>query len=288
MPIFHMIGELFIDKRSLSGFFRFITRDSSEGGNMKVVILAGGFGTRLSEYTDLIPKPMIDVGGKPIIWHIMKRYAAYGYKDFVIALGYKSEVIKNYFANYYLGQNDYSVNLSSGEIKMASTGDLDWNVTLVDTGLNTMTGGRIKRLREYLNGERFMLTYGDGVADVDIHKLVAHHSDSSNLVTLTAVRPTARFGELELKDGIVTAFQEKSQLNVGWVNGGFFVCEPEIIDFIDDDSVMLERAPLEAITAQLRLGAYKHHGFWQCMDSKRDRDLLQSLCDEGQQRWLEI
>ena len=255
---------------------------------MKVVILAGGFGTRLSEYTDSIPKPMVEIGGKPIIWHIMKRYADYGYKDFVVALGYKADVIKNYFASYHLGQNDYTVNLSSGQTVMSSNGDLDWNVTLVDTGLNTMTGGRIKRLREHLKDESFMLTYGDGVADVDIKQLVEHHSNSDNLVTLTAVRPTARFGELELNNNLVTAFQEKSQLNVGWVNGGFFVCEPQILDFIEGDSVMLEREPLEMIAEKLRLGAFKHHGFWQCMDSKRDRDLLQSLCDEGNQAWLKI
>ena len=214
---------------------------------MKVVILAGGYGTRLSEYTDSIPKPMVEIGGKPIIWHVMKRYAEYGYKDFVIALGYKAEVIKNYFASYHLGQNDYTVNLSSGQTVMSSNGDLDWNVTLVDTGLNTMTGGRIKRLREHLKDESFMLTYGDGGANVDIKQLVEHHSNSNNLVTLTAVRPTARFGELELNNNLVTAFQEKSQLNVGWVNGGFFVCEPQILDFIEGDSVMLEREPLEMI-----------------------------------------
>lgn len=255
---------------------------------MKIVILAGGYGTRLSEYTESIPKPMVEIGGKPIIWHIMKRYADYGYKDFVIALGYKAEVIKNYFANYYLGQNDYTVNLSSGHTVMNSNGDLDWNVTLVDTGLNTMTGGRIKRLCEHLKGETFMLTYGDGVANVDIKELVEHHQNSNNLVTLTAVRPTARFGELELNDNMVTAFQEKSQLNMGWINGGFFVCEPQMLDFIADDSVMLEREPLEIIAKRARLGAFKHHGFWQCMDSKRDRDLLQSFCDEGNQVWLEI
>ena len=211
---------------------------------MKVVILAGGFGTRLSEYTESIPKPMVEIGGKPIIWHIMKRYADYGYKDFVIALGYKADVIKNYFASYHLGQNDYTVNLSSGQTVMSSSGGLDWNVTLVDTGLNTMTGGRIKRLRKHLKDESFMLTYGDGVADIDIKKLVEYHSNSNNLVTLTAVRPTARFGELKLNNNLVTAFQEKSQLNVGWINGGFFVCESEMLDFIADDTVMLEREPL--------------------------------------------
>lgn len=255
---------------------------------MKVVILAGGFGTRLSEYTGSIPKPMVEIGGKPIIWHIMKRYADYGYKDFVIALGYKSEIIKNYFANYHLGQNDYTVNLSNGSIDISSSGDLDWNVHLVDTGLNTMTGGRIKRLREHLKNDSFMLTYGDGVANVDIKQLVEHHYNSNNLVTLTAVRPTAKFGELELDGDLVTSFQEKTQLNVGWVNGGFLVCEPQIMDFIKDDSTMLEREPLELIAKKLWLGAFKHNGFWQCMDSKRDRDLLQTMCDEGKQLWLEI
>jgi len=255
---------------------------------MKVVILAGGFGTRLSEYTESIPKPMIEIGGRPIIWHIMKRYAAYGFTDFVVALGYKAGVIKNYFASYHLGQNNYTVNLSSGETTFSHNGDLDWNVTLVDTGLHTMTGGRIKRLSDYLKDETFLLTYGDGVANVDINKLIKHHHDSERLVTLTAVRPTARFGELEIDHGIVTSFQEKSQLKQGWVNGGFFVCEPKILDFIKDDTVMLEREPLELIAKENQLGAFKHEGFWQCMDSKRDRDLLQSLYDSGEQPWLEL
>ena len=255
---------------------------------MKVVILAGGFGTRLYEYTDLIPKPMVEIGGKPIIWHIMKRYADYGYKDFVIALGYKADVIKNYFASYHLGQNDYTVNLSSGKILTSCSGDLDWNVTLIDTGLNTMTGGRIKRLRDYLKDERFMLTYGDGVADVNIKQLAEHHANSNNLATLTAVRPPARFGELEIDGDLVTDFQEKSQLNAGWINGGFFVCEPQMLDFIQNDSIRFEGEPLQKVAAQSRLGAFKHHGFWQCMDSKRDREFLESLYDEGKQLWLEI
>ena len=255
---------------------------------MKVVILAGGFGTRLSEYTDSIPKPMVEVGGKPIIWHIMKRYAEYGFKDFVIALGYKSSVIKNYFASYHLGQNDYTVNLSSGETELKSNGDLDWNVTLVDTGLNTMTGGRIKRLSKYINNEAFMLTYGDGVSNVDIHNLIDHHKSSKKLVTLTAVRPTARFGELDIKENnIVASFQEKSQLKAGWINGGFFVCEPKLLEYISDDHIMLEREPLEMIAKESQLSAYKHDGFWQCMDSKRDRDLLEAMSDEGNQIWLE-
>ena len=255
---------------------------------MKVVILAGGFGTRLSEYTDSIPKPMVEIDGRPIIWHIMKRYADYGYKDFVIALGYKAGFVKHYFANYHSAQNDYTVNLASGDKTIDSSGDIDWNVTLVDTGLKTMTGGRVKRLAEHLNGQPFLLTYGDGVANVNIKELVEHHKSSTNLVTLTAVRPTARFGELELNNNLVTSFKEKSQLNVGWVNGGFFVCEPQMLNYIKDDTVMLEREPLEEIAAKSQLGAFKHHGFWQCMDSKRDRDFLQSLCDEGSQAWLEI
>ena len=255
---------------------------------MKVVILAGGFGTRLSEYTDSIPKPMVEIGGKPIIWHILKRYSEYGFKDFVIALGYKSDVIKNYFASYHLGQNDYSVNLSTGKTILESNGDLDWNVTLVDTGLNTMTGGRLKRLSKYLRDDAFMLTYGDGVADIDINKLIDHHNSSKKIVTLTAVRPNARFGELEISNNLVTSFQEKSQLKAGWINGGFFVCEPKVLDYIEDDSIMFEREPLENIALESQLTAYKHDGFWQCMDSKRDRDLLQSMSDKGNQKWLEI
>ena len=253
---------------------------------MKVVILAGGFGTRLSEYTDSIPKPMVEIGGKPIIWHIMKRYADYGYSEFVIALGYKAGVIKNYFASYHLGQNDYTVNLSSGETTFRNQGDLDWNVTMVDTGLDTMTGGRIKRLTEYLKDETFLLTYGDGISDVNIEELVKQHKSNKKIVTLTAVRPTARFGELEIKENLVTSFQEKSQLKQGWINGGFFVCEPALLEYIEDDTIMLEREPLERFSEESQLGAYLHDGFWQCMDSKRDRDLLQSLCDSGNQPWL--
>jgi len=253
---------------------------------MKVVILAGGFGTRMSEYTDAIPKPMVRVGDKPIIWHIMKRYADYGYKDFIIALGYKADSIKNYFGNYHLGQNDFTTNLANGEITFHDKGELDWNVTLVDTGLNTMTGGRVKRLKKYIGDERFMLTYGDGVADIDFIKLVNHHDSKNKLVTLSSVRPSARFGELDIdNEGIIKSFQEKPQLHTGWINGGFFVCEPKMIDYIEGDATMLEREPLEALVKDSELSAYKHHGFWQCMDSKRDNDLLNSLWNEGHAPW---
>lgn len=255
---------------------------------MKVVILAGGFGTRLSEYTEAIPKPMVEVGGKPIIWHIMKRYADYGFKDFVIALGYKASVIKSYFANYHLGQNDYTVNLATGDIEYKNTGELDWNVTLVDTGLNTMTGGRVKRLAEHIGGETFMLTYGDGVADVNIAELVQHHHRVKKKVTLTAVRPTARFGELEIDGDLISSFQEKSQLNSGWINGGFFVCEPDILTSIEGDGVMLEREPLETMVEEGELSAYRHSGFWQCMDSKRDREVLERYCEKGSPPWLKV
>jgi glucose-1-phosphate cytidylyltransferase len=256
---------------------------------MKVIILAGGFGTRISEYTNLIPKPMIPIGDKPILWHVMKRYADFGFKDFVLALGYKADVIKNYFGNYHISNNDFKVNLSDGHIDYLGKADIDWSVTLVDTGLNTMTGGRIKRLRDYIGKESFMLTYGDGVADVDIKNLIESHKKRKKLVTLTAVRPSARFGELVIdKEDNIQAFEEKPQIHSGWINGGFFVCEPEVFDHIEDDSIMFEREPLEQLVKDGQLNAYKHNGFWQCMDSKKDNDLLNKLWDEGNPPWEKI
>ena len=244
---------------------------------MKVVILAGGFGTRLSEYTDSIPKPMVEVGGKPIIWHVMNIYAEYGYKDFVIALGYKAEVIKNYFANYHIGQNDFTVNLANGNLNQHDSKVLDWNVTLVDTGLHTMTGGRVKRLKDFLD-DTFLLTYGDGVADVEIDKLVEFHKKSSNPLTLTAVRPTARFGELEISESNkIVSFEEKPQMHSGWINGGFFVCEKEVLDLIEGDHEMFEREPMQRIITKKGISAYKHKGFWKCMDTVRDREVLKDI-----------
>ena len=222
---------------------------------MKVVLLAGGFGTRLSEYTKTIPKPMIEVGGKPILFHIMKLYAKYGFKDFYIALGYKGFVIKNFFKK----------NL------------FDWRVNLIETGNNTMTGGRLKRLKKYIGNETFMMTYGDGLSNLNLKELLIFHKKNKKLVTVTAVRPPARFGALKLKGQHVSYFKEKSKLDEGWINGGFFVMEPEFLKFIKDDNTYLEREPLEKMSQKKQLVAFKHKGFWQCMDTKRDKEKLNEI-----------
>lgn len=244
---------------------------------MKVIILAGGFGTRLSEYTETIPKPMVTVGGRPILWHIMRSYAHFGHKDFYMALGYKAEVIKEYFLHYRSLTADFTVDLSSGVVEPHQTEDVDWRVTLVNTGLDTMTGGRVKRLRSFIGNEPFMLTYGDGVADIDIDELLKFHKSHGKMVTLSAVRPAARFGDLDFDGDRVSNFQEKPQLHEGWINGGYFIIEPAFFDLIDDDSQMLEREPLERAVAAGELMAYKHQGFWHCMDTRRDHELLESL-----------
>jgi len=248
---------------------------------MKVIILAGGFGTRLSEYTETIPKPMVTIGGRPILWHIMKTYAHFGHKDFYLALGYKSEMIKEYFLNYRSLNADFTVDLRTGDIEPYHVYDTDWRVTLVDTGLNTMTGGRIKRLKKFIGDEPFLLTYGDGVADINIDELLKFHKKHGKTVTLSAVRPAARFGDLDFEGHRVTSFQEKPQLHEGWINGGFFVCQPKLLNYIDDDNQMLEREPLERVIDAGELMAYKHQGFWHCMDTKRDRDLLESMWEKG-------
>jgi len=248
---------------------------------VKVIILAGGFGTRMSEYTEIIPKPMVNLGGRPIVWHIMHSYAHFGHNDFYLALGYKAEVIKDYFLNYRSLNSDFTVDLSSGAVEPHQTEDVDWRVTLVNTGLNTMTGGRVKRLRSFIGNETFMLTYGDGVADIDIDALLKFHKSHGKMVTLSAVRPAARFGDLDFDGDRVSSFQEKPQLHEGWINGGFFVIEPEFFDLIDDDTQMLEREPLERAVKAGELMAYKHQGFWHCMDTKRDRDLLESMWEKG-------
>ena len=244
---------------------------------MKIVILAGGKGTRLSEYTESIPKPMVNIGNFPIIWHIMKIYSHYGFNDFVIALGYKSELIKDYFLKFKSLNSDFTVDLSSGNIEIHQNKSLDWKVTLVDTGLDTMTGGRLKRLKKYLEEDTFMLTYGDGLSDINIKSLLEFHNNHRKLVTMTAVRPSARFGELELESNLIKSFKEKPQLNDGWINGGFFVMDKQFIDFIKDDFQMLEREPLEEITRKNQLMAFKHEGFWHCMDNKRDLENLKYL-----------
>ncbi len=244
---------------------------------MKVIILAGGFGTRLSEYTDAIPKPMAKIGDKPILWHIMKIFEHHALNDFVLALGYKNEIIKEYFSKYSLLNSDFSIDLKSGNMEMHQVQSEDWNVTLVDTGLDTMTGGRIKRLKDFVGNQTFMVTYGDGVGNIDIKNLIKFHKSHKKLATVTAVRPQARFGELEIVDDCVKSFKEKPQLDQGWINGGFFVLEPEVFDLISDDSVMFERQPLEELSSDENLMAYKHHGFWKCMDTKRDLEILNDL-----------
>ncbi len=244
---------------------------------MKVILLAGGFGSRLSEYTDVIPKPMVTIGGKPIITHIMNSYASYGHKDFYIALGYKAEVIKNYFLRYQLLHSDFTIDLFTGQTKTHNTNSLDWKVTLVDTGINTMTGGRVKRMREYIGDETFMLSYGDGLSDINIKKLLDFHKSHGKMITITSVHPSARFGELQLDEEKVISFSEKPQTGKSWINGGFFVIEPRFFDFINNDSTVLEKKPLEKAAEIGELMAFKHEGFWQCMDTKRDKDYLESL-----------
>ena len=219
---------------------------------MKIVLLAGGFGTRMSEYTKTIPKPMININGRPLLLYIMKHYAKYGYKDFYIALGYRGEIIKKFFNKKFF----------------------DWNINLIETGQNTMTGGRLKRLKKHIGKETFMMTYGDGLSDINLKKLLEFHKKNKKLVTLTAVRPPARFGVIKFKGQLVSYFKEKSKLDEGWINGGFFVMEPEFLKFIKDDQTYLEREPLEKATKQRQLVAFKHKGFWQCMDTKRDKDKL--------------
>lgn len=248
---------------------------------MKVILLAGGFGTRLNEYTEVIPKPMVKVGGKPILWHIMQTYANFGHKDFYVALGYKAEVIKEYFLNYRALNSDFMVELSSGKVTPHQVDDVDWNVTLVNTGENSMTGGRVKRIQNFIANETSMLTYGDGVANIDISALLNFHQSHGKMVTMTAVRPSARFGELELEGNQVVSFEEKPQLHKGWINGGYFVIEPSFFDLISGDSTFLEREPLEQAANMGELMAYRHEGFWQCMDTKRDYELLESLWLKG-------
>jgi len=253
---------------------------------MKVILLAGGFGTRLVEFTDVIPKPMVPIGGKPMLWHIMKTYAHYGHKDFYVALGYKAEVIKEYFLNYRALNADFTVDLTTGDIVPHQLDSIDWRVTLVHTGDKTMTGGRVKRMREYIGNEPFLLTYGDGVADIDLQALLSFHKKHGKLITMTAVRPAARFGELEIDGDSVTSFKEKPQLHEGWINGGYFVVQPEFFDFIESDATLLEREPLEQATLVGELMAYRHEGFWHCMDTKRDHELLEQLWTQGKAPWV--
>lgn len=252
---------------------------------MKVIILAGGLGTRLSEETTLKPKPMVEVGGKPMLWHIMNIYAHHGFNEFIIALGYKADVIKEYFLNFYAVNNDLTVELSKGQTTVHDGRQPDWTVHLVDTGLHTQTGGRIKRLKSWIGDEAFMLTYGDGVADVNIKKLVDFHRSHGKLATVTAVRPPARFGGLVFDQDQILNFTEKPQTGEGWINGGFFILEPQVLDYIDGDHMPLETEPLEKIAAEGNLIAYRHEGFWLPMDTLREKQILESLWESGKAPW---
>lgn len=255
---------------------------------MKVVLLAGGYGTRISEESHLKPKPMIEIDGKPILWHIMKYYSSYGFNDFIICCGYKGYVIKEYFAAYYLHRSDVTLDFTDrNKMTIHSNIAEPWKITLVDTGLSTMTGGRIKRVQKYIGNEPFLLTYGDGVSDVPLDKLVEYHKNSNKIATLTAVQPDGRFGVIATdRDDAIISFTEKDKKDSGWINGGYFVLNPEIFDYLEDDSTVFEKQPLETVVAIKQLQAFKHDGFWQCMDTIRDRELLEKLCAEGNAPWV--
>jgi len=252
---------------------------------MKVAILAGGLGTRLSEETTLKPKPMVEIGGRPILWHIMHIYAAYGFKEFVIALGYRGDSIKDYFINYHYHARGLTVHLKDGNATVHEGTSEDWIVHLLDTGVDANTGGRVKRVAEFIGNEPFMLTYGDGVSNINIPGVLAFHREHKRLATLTAVRPPARFGQMILADGLVTEFKEKPQIGEGWINGGFFVLQPEVAKYIEGDHTAWEFESLEKIASDGQLAAYQHEGFWQSMDTLRDVNLLEKLWREGNAPW---
>lgn len=255
---------------------------------MKVVILAGGFGTRISEESHLKPKPMIEIGEQPILWHIMKLYTYYGHNEFIICCGYKQHMIKEYFANYYLHRSDITFDFTQENAMVVHENVAEpWKVTLVDTGINTMTGGRVKRIQPYIENERFFLTYGDGVSDIDINHLLEFHKKNTEAgLTLTAIQPGGRFGALDIsRQGSVQSFVEKGPEDGGWINGGFMVAEPMLFDLIEDDKTILERTPLESLSKSGKLMAYKHKGFWQCMDTQRDKQVLDELWNTGKAPW---
>jgi glucose-1-phosphate cytidylyltransferase len=253
---------------------------------MKVVILAGGLGTRISEESHLKPKPMIEIGGKPILWHIMKGFSKYGYNDFIICSGYKQDVIKEWFNNYFLHTSDITFDFTNGN-KMQIHNNISepWKVTIIDTGLNTMTGGRIKRIGKYLDNEPFLLTYGDGVSDINIDSLVKFHFSHSKLATLTSIQPDGRFGILDIEDNQVKSFREKNKKDMGWTNGGFMVLNHEVLDYIKGDETVFEREPLENLVTDGQLMTYKHHGFWQCMDTLRDKEKLEDYWNSSSCPW---
>lgn len=254
---------------------------------MKVVILAGGYGTRISEETDVKPKPMVTIGGKPILWHIMKIYSQHGYNDFVILLGYKGYYIKEYFANYFLHQSDVTIDLKTNSMEVHSNTSEPWKVTLVDTGIDTMTGGRIKRAQKYIGDNTFLLTYGDGVSDIDITQSVEFHKSHGKAITMTAIQPEARFGNLDIDENSnINKFIEKPKTEAGWINGGFFVCEPEVFAYVnEDESCVFEQEPLQKLAVDGKMVAYKHHGFWQPMDTLRDNQKLNKLWKDNHAPW---
>lgn len=252
---------------------------------VKVAILAGGLGTRLGEETAVKPKPMVEIGGRPMLWHIMTHYAGYGHNEFLVALGYKGEVIKDYFVHYHRRRSSLTVDLSLGEVQTHASECEDWRVHLVDTGAHSETGGRVKRLKPWIGDDTFMLTYGDGIGDIDIQALLAFHRRHGRLATITAVRPPARFGSLDFRGDEVARFVEKPQAGEGWINGGFFVLEPEVLDYIDNDGSSFERTALEQLASEGQLMAYRHEGFWQCMDTLRDVNYLEKLWSSGEAPW---
>ena len=255
---------------------------------MQVVILAGGYGTRISEESHLKPKPMIEIGGRPILWHIMKYYSHFGYNDFIICCGYKGYVIKEYFANYYLHHSNVTFDFGdNNRMEIHSNLAEPWRVTLVDTGLNTATGGRIRRIKEYISGDAFLFTYGDGVSDVDLNMLIRSHHPNESVATITAVQPGARFGIVDINDGSrITSFTEKGKENGGWINGGFMILSTNIFDYIEGDQTVFEKRPLERLAAEGKLGAYRHYGFWQCMDTMRDQYNLEELIAKNEAPWM--
>lgn len=252
---------------------------------MKIAILAGGFGSRLAEETEVKPKPMVEIGGRPILWHIMKHYTHYGFKEFFVALGYRGEMIKRYFLDYYTLNGNLTLHLPNGKVEVHNKECEDWIVNLIDTGLNTLTGGRVKRLERWLKHETFMVTYGDGVSNVDLQDVLSFHRSQGKLATVTAVRPPARFGGLIFEGNLAVQFTEKSQISEGWINGGFLVFEPAIFNYLAGDSSSLEADVLEQLAADRQLVAYRHEGFWQCMDTLRDVRLLESLWQSGKPPW---
>lgn len=254
---------------------------------MKCILLAGGFGTRISEESHLKPKPMIEIGGMPILWHIMKWYSKFGINEFIICAGYKQNVIKDWFSNYFVHTSDITFDFTVGnEVIVHSRHTEKWKVTIIDTGLNTLTGGRIKRVKHYIGNEPFFMTYGDGVSDVNINALYESHQKSGLIATITGIKPEGRFGTMVLNGNRISTFKEKSNIDSGWINGGYMVLEPDVLDYIEGDNTMFEREPIEKLASIGQLNCYKHNGFWQCMDTLRDKEKLESLINSGNAPWI--